>query len=93
MQKNKEPNPLNFFEIRRQEVPCPHFEYICLPTTYNLEHSLSKWITENLKGRYYLGKSLYLSESGQIENVMKVGFEDPKECSYFTLACPHLKYN
>ena len=79
--------------MRRQEVPCPTFEYINLQITYNLEQSLSKWITENLKGRYYLGKAVHLADSGNIENVIKVGFEDPKECSYFTLACPHLKYN
>ena len=93
MQKNKEPNPLNFFEIRRQEVPCPYFEYITIPITYNLENGLSKWIEENLKGRFYIGKTVRLSKDGQIENVIKIGFEEPKECSYFTLACPHLKYN
>jgi hypothetical protein len=60
---------------------------------YNLEHNLIRWIGENLKGRYYLGKSLTLSNDGQIENVLKVGFEEAKECSYFTLACPYLKYN
>lgn len=93
MNRNQDPNPLNFFEIRRQEVPCPHFEYICIPVRYNLEQSLAKWITENLKGRYYLGKSIALDSNNQIENVIKIGFEEPREISYFTLACPYLKYN
>ena len=28
-----------------------------------------------------------------IAKVLKIGFEDAKELSYFTLACPYLKYN
>lgn len=93
MLKKHKPNPLNFFEIRRAHTPCPHFEYVSIPLKYNLGESLSRWITENLKGRYYVGKSVMLSADGKIEIAVKVGFEDPKECSYFTLACPHLKYN
>ena len=93
MLKRHDPNPLNFFEIRRQKVPCPHFEFIYIPMKYNLEQSVIKWITENLKGRFYIGKSVTLKNDGQIDTVLKVGFEEAKECSYFTLACPHLKYN
>jgi len=92
MQKKSNPNALNFFNIRRTEVPCPHFECVTIPLRYNIEDSLSKWITENLKGRFYLGKAASLDAKGQIETVLKIGFEDAKECSYFTLACPHLKY-
>ena len=33
-----------------------------------------------------------LREEGGTETVCKVGFEDAKELSYFTLACPLLKY-
>jgi len=73
-------------------VPPPHFEYISLPLRYNLEDALAKWITENLKGRYYIGKSVDLIDNS-IETVVKIGFEDPKELSFFTLACPLLKYN
>ena len=93
MYKNNTPNPLNYFEIRRSPKPPAWFEYINMPLKYNLEQSLSKWITDNLKGRYYLGKSTVLSTDGTIETVLKVGFETHKECSYFTLACPYLKYN
>ena len=60
---------------------------------YNLEASVSKWITENLKGKFYIGKSVAITDEGQISLVLKIGFEEAKECSYFTLACPHLKYN
>lgn len=91
MIRNQKINPLNFFQIRKLEVPPKHFEYISIPLKYNLEDSLSRWIEENLKGRYYIGKDLTVDNNNLI-TVIKVGFEDHKELSYFNLACPHLKY-
>ena len=91
--KLKEPNALNFFEIRIAKLPPPYFEYILLPTRYNLDQSLVKWIEQNLRGRFYVGKTIAISNSNSIENMTKVGFEEAKELSYFTLACPYLKYN
>ena len=38
--KLKEPNALNFFGLRRSNIPPPHFEYILLPPRYNLDKSL-----------------------------------------------------
>ena len=91
--KIKEPNPLNFFKIRKSEVVVPYFEYISIPYTYNIEESLNKWIQKNLKGRYFVGKTVDISTStDKVETLMKVGFEDSKEMSYFMLACPLLKY-
>jgi len=92
MLKNKDPNPLNLFELRRLKIPPPHCEYINLPLKYNFEQSITKWIYDNLKGRFYVGRTVCLKEEGGTEIVCKVGFEDPKELSYFTLACPLLKY-
>lgn len=62
---------------------------------YNLELTISKWILDNLKGRFYIGNALTIQtkETKSIAKVLKIGFENPKELSYFTLACPHLKYN
>ena len=94
--KQKEPNHLNFFGIRRAKVPPPYFEYIQLPQRYNLEKSIVKWVETNMKGRFYVGNSLTLkkdSDTKMVHTVLKVGFEEPKELSYFTLACPLLKYN
>tara|TARA_B100000925_G_C21948749_1_gene447955 strand:+ start:146 stop:424 length:279 start_codon:yes stop_codon:yes gene_type:complete len=87
------PNVLNFFGIRKMKVPPPHFEYMVIPQKYNLEVSLDKWITQNLRGRYYLGTTLAVAEINGLDTRLKVGFEDAKELSYFTLACPLLKYN
>jgi hypothetical protein len=91
--KNKDPNPLNFFEIRRASIAPPYFEYIVLPTRYNLENTLVKWIEQNLQGKFYVGRAIVLNSQDSADSVTKVGFEEVKELSYFTLACPFLKYN
>lgn len=91
--KLKEPNALNFFKARKSTVMVPYFEYITIPYTYNIEESLNKWIQKNLKGRYFVGRTVDVStKTNHVETLMKVGFEDSKEMSYFMLACPLLKY-
>jgi len=90
--KIKEPNPLNFFELRRLNRLPPHFEFISIPLHYNMQNSIEKWIMSNLKGRFYINTGIDLDHTDSIQNVLKVGFENGKEMSYFTLACPLLKY-
>ena len=90
--KIKEPNALNYFELRKLNRIPPHFEFISIPIPYNLQKSIEKWILSNLKGRYYIDKNIDVDDSDTIQSVLKVGFEEGKEMSYFTLACPHLKY-
>jgi hypothetical protein len=91
--KLKEPNALNFFNARKSTAVVPHFEYITIPYTYNIEDSLNKWVMKNLKGRYFLSKTVGVStQTGKVETLLKVGFEDSKEMSFFMLACPLLKY-
>ena len=82
----------DYFEIRRLSYEPSHLATIDLPHTYNIETAISKWIESNLKKRYYLKKVVGLTRENKIESVLRAGFEDPKELSYFTLACPHLKY-
>lgn len=84
----KEPNPLNVYKIRTLKVPPPHFEYCTMPMSYNLTEAMSNWVTDNLKGRYYIGSTI----DQNYKNTLKIGFEEPKELSYFMLACPLLKY-
>lgn len=91
--KLEEPNPLNFFDIRRVKVMPPHFEKASIAMRlYNLEGTIVKWITENLRGRFYVNQATVLDEQNQYQKVIQVGFEDPKELTYFSLACPFLKY-
>ena len=82
----------DFFEIRRLKFEPPHLATIDLPQSYNMESAISKWIESNLKKRYFLKKAVSLTKSNKIDTVLRAGFEDPKELSYFVLACPHLKY-
>ena len=70
MLKNK-PNALNFFGIRKMEVPPPHFEYMVIPQKYNLERTLDKWIETHLKGRYYLGTTLAVGEVNGLDTRLK----------------------
>lgn len=88
----KEPNPYNLFDIRKMEVPPPFFEYYNIKFTYNLEDAITDWIMKNLKGRFYVGQSLDILSDNNIDQCLKIGFENSKEASYFMLACPHLKY-
>jgi len=88
----KKPNPLNYFGIRRLDYPGPHLNYIEMSPNYNLEKALVNWITSHCKSRYYVGKTVNINDSNSIQNKLKIGFEDPKELSYFALACPLLKY-
>lgn len=93
MHKLKEPNALNFFNARKSKAIVPYFEYIAIPYTYNIEESLNKWIQKNLKGRYFVGVTVDVTtNTNKVETLLKVGFEDSKEMSYFMLACPLLKY-
>ena len=62
--------------------------------SYNLEEAIDKWDYQNCKNRYFLGKTYNKKDprDAKPNYCIKIGFEDPKELSYFVLACPHLKY-
>lgn len=89
--KKRTVNPLNFLDSRRLEYLPPHLETVNIPLRYNLENAVSKWIEENLKDRYYIGRAVTSKLEGSSKNYT-VGFENPKELSYFVLACPFMKY-
>jgi hypothetical protein len=93
MIKNKPINTLEILNLRQVDFPPTHFDYITLPMKFNLEESLAKWISKNLKKRFFVGKKLCLDKKNSRLIQLTVGFEDSKEMSYFMLACPHLKYN
>lgn len=85
-------NPLNVLEIREVSDPPPYFHYITLNIKYNIINSVKEWIYINLKHRFYLGETLIL-EDNQYQVRIKIGFEEPKEASFFLLACSLLKYS
>jgi len=89
----KEPNPLNFFGVRQVQILPPHFVTLTIDThLYNLEGTIVKWITENLKNRFYVGQKVLLDNDNKFQRLIEIGFEEAKELSYFSLACPYLKY-
>ena len=92
MENVKDPNPLNVLEVRRVQSAPPHFDYLTIPVTYNIEESIVKWITQSLNGRFYVGRTIELDRNNKIITAIKIGFEESKEASYFMLACPILKY-
>jgi hypothetical protein len=91
--KIKKPNHLDFWDLRQPQSAPPHFDYINIPVQYNLQETITRWINFNLRGRYFVGKTVRSNANGNLEECLQIGFEDPKELSYFNLACPHLKYN
>ena len=84
-------NPLNVLGCREVEIPPPHFHYVTFNLRYNIVKSIREWIYDNLKYRFYINESLIL-EDNQYQVRIKIGFEEPKEASFFLLACSHLKY-
>ena len=85
-QRLSNPNVLDYFNAQRLLAQPPHFHYVTLGTS---KMHVQKWITENVRGRYYLDYKyqdpMKLKESMQL----CVGFEDPKEMTYFLLTCPY----
>lgn len=83
-------NPLNVINARRCEFPSPHFHYTIISNYNTSIHILiNEWIYNNLNHRYYVGQALSLIDNS-ITYVLKIGFEQEKELSFFNIACPYL---
>lgn len=91
--KLKDPNPLTVLNMRRVSFCPPHFETVTLKKHYNMEQAICSWIESKLTGRYFFGNNVELDSDNNITVGYTIGFETAKELSYFTLACPYLKYN
>ena len=90
--KHGKPNPLNYFNIRRVTFAAPHFLYTTVDRyTPSLIKDLDKWIKSNLNGRYYIGQNIDLDSNRSFIYNTKIGFENEKELSFFTIACPFLQ--
>jgi len=90
LQKTGEPNPLNFFGIRKVQKPLPHFTYLEIKFDYGMEDKINNWIRINLKSRYFLAKMVKNSDDKKVEYAIRIGFEDSKELTLFTLSCPYI---
>ena len=54
---------------------------------------LIKWIDTKLNGRYTIVNLPYITSEGKSQTGTFAAFEDPRELTYFMLACPHLRRN
>lgn len=83
------PNPLDYYNCRTYHYPAEHLHFVDIDRLrYNIESAIDAWIRQNLSGRYYISKHI----DEQQKTVLRLGFENPSEASYFQLACPLLKY-
>ena len=90
--KTNQVNPLNYFNCRQFTKKPNGLEFLKLNYDWNdNEELLEKWILENLKGRFYIGKHLGVDVDKKIVNHILVGFENSKELSIFNLSCPYIK--
>lgn len=81
-----EPNPLAIFGLRRMDHCPPHFTCVDFDLRTD-EKVVSDWIWENLRGRFWFGDFYQLEEINKprLTLAKRVGFEEPAECSYFSL--------
>lgn len=84
-----EPNYLDLLNMRQVDVLPHHFTVLSFPYSHHKCNQVTDWIYDNCKGRFYVNRGLGLTDN-IIENVIKIGFEESKEASYFLLACPYL---
>lgn len=89
--KNGKVNPLNALGLRKCKFPAHHFHFITLPKYNPVQYkNIDRWIYANLNGRYYIGQSIDLIDNS-ITYILKIGFEQEKEVSFFKIACPFIK--
>lgn len=84
-------NPLDVLKARKVNFLPVHFSQVKLSDYDMLEGNLEKWIKARLRGRYYLSKVPGIDSSGKLKSTPVLGLEDPKEMTYFMLACPHIR--
>ena len=84
-------NPLNVLSMRRLKRIPPNFSKIQLKGFFDIKE-LDKWIYINLDSRYCIRKTTIVDEN-KLTTAIEVGFEDAKELTMLTLACPLLHKN
>lgn len=80
-------NPLNVLGIREMATPSPLFHYVILDTHIKNLEAVRSWIYSHLKYRFYIKETMLVDHDNQLVTKLKVGFEDPKESSFFLLSC------
>lgn len=86
-------NPLDVLKCRRANNLCAHFTKATLPDSAIYDENIIDWVQIKLKGRFFVLRNPTVDSDGKFKSSLTIGFEDPKELTYFMLACPHLRRN
>lgn len=86
-------NPLDVLKKREVNFKPPHYTEYKLNDSDFYTEKIRDWIIGKLKGRFYLKRSPGMSKDDKLKVVTILGFEDPKEMTYFMLACPYIRRN
>lgn len=81
-------NPLNVLGIRKLNFIPEHFAMITVSTDRDLE-KIDNWIYDNLNSRYCMKVVQIIDENNKISEILKIGVEEPKELTIFSLLCPY----
>lgn len=84
-------NPLNIIKKRKLDYLPPNFIRVQINDFDLYDDHLENWITHKLNGRYAISKIPFVDENKTLKLANFVGFEDHKEITYFTLACPYFR--
>lgn len=80
-------SPLSILNKRKLKWAPAHFHMFTLGSNEWLwDNAVQDWIDYKLKGRYCL-----IVKEDNSGTKTAVGFEDEKELTYFTLACPYTR--
>ena len=84
-------NPLNIIKKRKLTSVPPSFLKVQINDFDLFDDDQENWIISRLRGRYSIVKLPFIDENGGLKLANFVGFEDHKEITYFTLACPYFR--
>lgn len=84
-------NPLNVIKKRKLNSLPPHFLKVQVNEFDFFDDKLENWIVSRLQGRYSIARLPFIDENKNLKIANFVGFEDHKEITYFTLACPYFR--
>lgn len=85
-------NPIDVLKQRKLKSTPPHFVKMQINEA-EVFNGIEDWVKTKLKGRYYMLKRPGIDTQGKLSSSTYIGFEDPKELTFFMLACPQLRRN
>lgn len=82
--------PLSVIKKRKIKTLPPHFSKIQINEFELFDFKLENWVINRLNSRYSISKIPHVKDNA-LKSSTFIGFEDPKELTFFTLACPYYR--